>query len=154
MLLQMFFVKDTGSQASLVLQTYKLGGGLKCLRKIHWTHSALVQRVLVIYNFACCLSIACTAVESVDLLDIHIAEAFSLTECTLASFYTLNGRTTVLKEKKRKTIIKDTLLGNELLCQLFGGYRQQWISHKMNIRHPRQMTKNKILEAVLEIHTS
>ena len=29
-----------------------------------------------------------------------------------------------------------TLPRNELLCQLFGGHRLQWISHKMNIRHP------------------
>jgi hypothetical protein len=28
---------------------------------------------------------------------------------------------------------------NELLCQLFGGDRQQWISYKMNIPHPRQV---------------
>ena len=58
-----------------------------------------MYRVLGIYNFACCLSIASTAVESVDLLHVHIAEAFSLTELALASFYALNGWRTVLKEE-------------------------------------------------------
>ena len=32
---------------------------------------------------------------------------------------------------------------NELLCQLLGGHRLQWISHKMNIRHPGQLKKSK-----------
>ena len=35
----------------------------------------------------------------------------------------------------------DTLPRNELLCQLFGGDRKQWISHEMNIRHPGQLKK-------------
>ena len=34
-----------------------------------------------------------------------------------------------------------TLPRNELLCQLFWGHRYQWISHKMNIRHPGQLKK-------------
>lgn len=46
-------------------------------------------------GLACCLSIARTAVESVDLLHVHFAEAFSLTELALASFYALNGLLTV-----------------------------------------------------------
>ena len=36
-----------------------------------------------------------------------------------------------------------TLARNELLCQLLGGHRHQWISHKMNIRHPGQLKKIK-----------
>ena len=49
-------------------------------------------------NCACCLSIAITTVESVDLLHVHIAEAVPLTESALASLlFFLNGRTTVLK---------------------------------------------------------
>ena len=38
---------------------------------------------------------------------------------------------------------QDTLPRNELLCQLFGGHRYQWISHKMNIWHPGQLKKLK-----------
>ena len=39
--------------------------------------------------------------------------------------------------------LTDTLPRNDLLCQLFGGHRYQWISHKMNIRHPWQLKKSK-----------
>ena len=49
-------------------------------------------------NCACCLSIANTTIESVDLLHVHIAEAVPLTEPALAFLlFFLNGRTTVLK---------------------------------------------------------
>ena len=41
-----------------------------------------------------------------------------------------------------------TLPRNEIFCQLFWGHRYQWISHKMDIRHPWQL-KIKILGAVL-----
>ena len=70
-----------------------------------------MYRVLGIFNFACCLSIARTAVESVDLLHVHFAEAFSLTELALASSYALNGLLTVLKEENRNTIIVPQRIG-------------------------------------------
>jgi hypothetical protein len=48
------------------------------------------------------------------------------------------------KIKKYYFVIKEfTLPRNELLCQLFGRHRKQWISHKMNIRHPGQLKKSK-----------
>ena len=43
-----------------------------------------------------------------------------------------------------------TLPRNEIFCQLFWGHRYQWISHKMDIRHPWQL-KIKILGAVLAL---
>lgn len=46
-----------------------------------------------------CLRITITAVESVDLLDVHFTEAHSLTELAASSFvsYFLNGVSSVLK---------------------------------------------------------
>ena len=46
-----------------------------------------------------------------------------------------------VKIKSAKVYLFVTLPRNELLCQLLGGHRWQWISHKMNIRHPGQLKK-------------
>ena len=44
-----------------------------------------------------------------------------------------------------------TLPRNELLCQLLGEHRQQWISYKMKVCHLMAVEKIKILWAVLEL---
>ena len=42
-----------------------------------------------------------------------------------------------------KRTLPITLPRNELLCQLFGGLRYQWISYKMKVWHPWQLKKSK-----------
>ena len=60
-----------------------------------------------------------------------------------SNFKTFHERSKSSYLPKKVSLCVYTLPRNELLCQLFGGHRQQWISHKIDIRHSGQLKKSK-----------
>ena len=85
----------------------------------------------------------CTLILAVHTILPHFKANFPLRVILFVSPYTQS------REIFRKLLM---LLSYKAKTEKNGGYRQQWISHKMNIWHPEQLKKkNKILGTILEL---